>query len=564
MTRRRVGSLSRALALLGLAGIAAAPAAAADTIDTCPDPASARIYDLPNPPELRSEQGVLSGTLTIAPAEITVRGCKVVSNVINGDYMAPTLRIQQGDTIRLEAVNRIGAADVKIDDPQPTNIHYHGMDVSPRLQPPGDNVFIRIEPDQDLRYDVLVPEDHPQGLHWYHAHVHGFVDDQIGSGISGMLIVDGFIEKQYPELAGLRQRVMVFKDFTFPEFEDGDPRAKSLNGFAEPPIRAQPGEYQIWELGNLGADAFFDMKLEGHEVWVIERDGNLLLQPVKVEHVFLPPGARAVVVVQAGGAGTYDYRHLDVDTGPAGDPNPPLRLGRFIVSGAPVGGGDAIARRLREGPAHPEQIQPDPLTVAALKVDRTRYIDFSESADGDTFFINDKTYQEDRVDTTTRVGQVERWIVRNFSQELHVFHIHQTEFLVKEFSGTADQTLGLGLRDVIDIPYAEDGQPGYAELIIPFTNPIIAGEFVYHCHLVQHEDAGMMANILVQRRRSWAEQVWDKVTQLAGLNLPSPWSSADASAGLVADLANNICRAVPSARRSSSIRSTAVSLSPPG
>jgi FtsP/CotA-like multicopper oxidase with cupredoxin domain len=305
------------------------------------------------------------------------------------------------------------------------------------------------------------------------------------------------------------------------------------------------------------------MKLEGHEVWVIERDGNLLLQPVKVEHVFLPPGARAVVVVQAGGAGTYDYRHLDVDTGPAGDPNPPLRLGRFIVSGAPVGGG-AIARRLREGPAHPEQIQPNPLTVAALKVDRTRYIDFSESADGDTFFINDKTYQEDRVDTTTRVGQVERWIVRNFSQELHVFHIHQTEFLVKEFSGTADQTLGLGLRDVIDIPYAEDGQPGYAELIIPFTNPIIAGEFVYHCHLVQHEDAGMMANILVQRRRSWAEQVWDKVTQLAGLNLPSPWSSADASAGLVADLANNICRAVPSARRSSSIRSTAVSLSPPG
>ena len=151
-------------------------------------------------------------------------------------------------------------AQVAIDGPQPTNVHYHGMDVAPKL-PDGDNVFIRIKPQKDLRYDVFVPRDHPQGLHWYHAHVHHYVDDQIGSGISGMLIVDGFIEKQYPELAGLRQRVMLLKDFTFPGFKDGDARAKSLNGFADPPIRARPGEFQVWELGNLGADAFFDMKL---------------------------------------------------------------------------------------------------------------------------------------------------------------------------------------------------------------------------------------------------------------------------------------------------------------
>jgi suppressor of ftsI len=238
--RRQIGRLSCAV-LLGLAG-AAAPALA----DDCPDPIPPTIDDLPDPPELRSEDGVLRGTLTVAPAEVTVRGCMIVSNVINGDYMAPTLRVRRGDTIEVKAVNRIGAADVNIDGPEPTNIHYHGMDVAPSLEPPGDNVFIRIEPDRRLRYDVFVPEDHPQGLHWYHAHVHHFVDDQIGSGVSGMLIVEGFIEKQYPELAGLRQRVMVFKDFTFPGFEDGDARAKSLNGFADPPIRARPGEYQIW------------------------------------------------------------------------------------------------------------------------------------------------------------------------------------------------------------------------------------------------------------------------------------------------------------------------------
>jgi FtsP/CotA-like multicopper oxidase with cupredoxin domain len=539
--RRQVSRWSCAATLLGLAGIAAVPALAAD----CPNPTPPRIDDLPDPPELRSEGGVLRGTLRIAPAEITVRGCKVISNVVNGDYLAPTLRVRRGDTIRVRAVNQIDAAEVNIDGPEPTNIHYHGMDVAPTLRPPGDNVFIRIRPEQGLRYDVFVPEDHPQGLHWYHAHVHHFVDDQIGSGVSGMLIVEGFIEKQYPELAGLRQRVMVFKDFTFPGFEDGDARAKSLNGFADPPIRARPGEYQIWQLGNIGADAFFDMKLDGHKVWLIERDGNLLLQPVRVDHVFLPPGARAVAVVQAGEAGSYAYRHLNVDTGPAGDPNPAQRLGTLIVSGQPVGGGSDIRERLRAGPAHPDQIQPNPETVAKLKVTRTRYIDFSESADGDTFFINNKIYKESRVDTKTRVGQVERWIVRNFSQELHVFHIHQTEFLVKRFSGTPDQTLGFGLRDVIDIPYAKKGRPGYAELIIPFTNPIIAGEFVYHCHLVQHEDAGMMANILVEPKRSLTKQIWDKVTELAGLALPGLRSEADASASLAAELDANICRAEP-------------------
>jgi suppressor of ftsI len=548
MTIRR---WSCAVAFLCLGGTVAGPTLAAD----CPDPVPPAIDDLPDPPELRSENGVLRGTLTVAPAEITVRGCDIFANVINGDYMAPTLRIRRGDTIRVKAVNQIGPAEVNIDEPQPTNIHYHGMDVSPK-RPAGDNVFIRIRPDRHLRYDVFVPEDHPQGLHWYHAHVHHYVDDQIGSGVSGMLIVDGFIEEQYPELAGLRQRVMVFKDFTFPGFEDGDARAKSLNGFADPPIRARPGEYQIWQLGNLGADAFFDMKLDGHDAWLIERDGNLLLRPVRVEHVFLPPGARAVAVVRAGKAGSYAYHHLNVDTGPAGDPNPAVRLGTFIVSGEPVEGGGAIRARLRDGPAHPDRIQPNPETVAGLEIDRTRYIDFSESADGDTFYINNRTYKERRIDTTTSVGQVERWIVRNFSEELHVFHLHQTEFLVESYSGPSDLTLGFGLRDVIDIPYAKDGSPGFAEIIIPFTNPIIAGEFVYHCHLVQHEDAGMMANIRVLRRPSLAERAWDKLIEYASIDLPGLWSRANATPFL--DLEGNICRAEPDGTATSSTATRSV------
>ena len=116
-----------------------------------------------------------------------------------------------------------------------------------------------------------------------------------------------------------------------------------------------------------------------------------------------------------------------------------------------------------------------------------------------------------------RLGETERWIVRNFSGELHVFHLHQTEFLVDRFSGTPDQTLGLGMRDVINLPYAKGGRPGVVELIIPFTNPVIVGEFVYHCHIVGHEDAGMMANISVLPKKTLAQDLWDRFTRLAGL-----------------------------------------------
>ena len=539
---QKIGRLCGAAALVGTIALGAvANIPVAQGVEVAAASTAVTIDDLPNPPEIRSKNGVLQGTLRIKPAQITVRGRKVISNVVNGSYLAPTLRIVRGDTIRIKAVNEIGPAQVNIDRPEPTNIHFHGMDVSPKL-PNGDNVFLRIKPRQDLRYDVFVPKSHPQGLHWYHAHVHHYVDDQISSGISGMLIVDGAIESQYPELARLRQRVMVFKDFTFPDFKDGDARAKSLNGFANPPIRSRPGEFQVWQLGNLGADAFFDMKLEGHKVWLIERDGNLLLDPVRIDQVFLPPGARATVVVQAGKAGRYAFRHRNVDTGPAGDPNPSTQLGTFIVSGVQRFGSGPILQRLREGPAHPNRIQPNAESVATLKVDRTRFIDFSESADGNTFYINKKKYKDDRVDITTRVGQVERWIVRNYSQEYHVFHLHQTEFLVKRVSGDASQTLGTGLRDVVNIPYAKNGKPGFAEIIIPFTNPIIAGQFVFHCHLVQHEDAGMMANIRVLPRQTMAERFWDKLSDFASLDLPRLWPAAQAETSLMAGLDENICR----------------------
>jgi suppressor of ftsI len=132
-----------------------------------------------------------------------------------------------------------------------------------------------------------------------------------------------------------------------------------------------------------------------------------------------------------------------------------------------------------------------------MPITRSRVIEFSETSDGKTFFINRKQYQHDRIDTEVKLGDIEEWTVRNVTGERHVFHIHQLDFLVKEIN--PDDQDSTGLRDTIDVPYQIDGVPGEVKLIVPFTNPNIVGKFVYHCHILEHADNGMMANIVVKK-----------------------------------------------------------------
>src|SRR5262245_24929186 len=136
-----------------------------------------------NPPELVSSGGVLSGTLTIQPAELRVAGKRVSFRALyDGLYMPPVLRVQPGDTVRLTVQN--GGS-------LPTNVHYHGLNVSPRGA--GDNVFIEIDPTTTFQYDMPIPSDHAVGLFWYHPHFHPRVNTEIAGGMSGGMIVGNIL-----------------------------------------------------------------------------------------------------------------------------------------------------------------------------------------------------------------------------------------------------------------------------------------------------------------------------------------------------------------------------------
>ena len=519
----------------GLLGLSLAAASLASVIAAVPVRAEQAVPpavdDLPDPPELVSRNGVLEATLTAAPSPLALGFWNFTSNVYNGLYVAPTLRVRPGDELRLTLLDRTGPADVQIGQAQQTNLHFHGLDTKPRV--PGDDVFVRVGPGRGFRYTIDLPKDHPEGLNWYHPHVHGLIGGQILSGMAGMLVVDGYIERHYPELAGLRRRVMVLKGAYPPGWNPEAPPFRTVNGLLDPPIKARPGEYQVWEVGNLNADSYVDLALDGHELWTIERDGNVQLRPFRQTSLLLTPGARATVVVRAGAPGSYALRSRAVDTGPGGDPNPEAVIGTLVVGGAPVEHA-AIDARLKRPAAHPETISPRPDLVRALAITGRRTIELDESADGTEFSINGRAYDENRTDVTVHVGDVEEWTIRNPTAERHVFHIHQTEFLVETVDGV--RPAFQGLVDTADVPYAQNGKPGEVKLLIPFTNPRIAGTFVFHCHLAEHEDGGMMANIRVLPRRTLAADAWDGLRRLAGLE---PTEGAGAGPD---DLAGAICR----------------------
>lgn len=534
-----------ALAVLALACTDSGPARA----ELAAERSQGTVRDLPNPPVIRSRNGVLDTVFVAEPGKVTVATDRLTSNVYNDLYIPPTLEVRRGDTMLLRLVNKIGPADVEIQEKQPTNIHFHGMDVSPKQ--PGDNVFVKISPGRSFQYRVEIPDDHPQGLHWYHSHLHEYVDPQILSGLSGMLIVEGGIASHYPALVGLRQRVMVLKDINLPG--DTSP-TRTINGLTNPPIRSRPGELQIWAIGNLGADSFFNLRLEGHRFWVLERDGNFLRQPIAQSALFLPPGARTLVVVEAGAAGRYYFQTQEVDTGPTGLPSPKARLGTFIVEGPPVPG-NALAGVLAKPAANIPSIGLTGEELLTMPIAKRRTFTFSDAPDFSAFYINGLTYDENRIDTKVQLGHVEEWTIKNAAGELHVFHLHQTAFLVREVNGVQQDYPGL--RDVINVPWQIGDTPGEVKLIIPFLNPLMVGKFVYHCHIVGHEDAGMMQNIQVLQPRSKVAEAWDVIRGLAGNRLPQLWGEPEIEVASAAPLdwpfdESAICRA-PSPRRAAAL-----------
>jgi FtsP/CotA-like multicopper oxidase with cupredoxin domain len=311
--------------------------------------------------------------------------------------------------------------------------------------------------------------------------VHPLVEEQVFGGMSGAIVVEGLRER-LGGLSGVTERIMELKDLQIdrdgriPSAIDSDaPTVRTVNGQVRPTVAMRPGEVQLWRIANVGADIWYRLVLRGHALYQVAEDGNPLRATWRRRVILLPPGKRAEVLVRAGRPGVYRLETLRYSTGPEGDTYPRRTLARRVVSGAP------------EPPrAIPSRIQPF-RDLRRVAVDRRRTIVFSENPAGTVFFIDGRRFSHHRIDQRVRLGAVEEWTIRNTSGEQHPFHIHQGDFQVVRVNGRP--VAARGLQDTVPLPVH-----GSVTIRMRFA---ISGTFVFHCHILAHEDGGMMAVVRV-------------------------------------------------------------------
>lgn len=445
------------------------------------------------PSEMRSANGLLDATIAAAPGPVQLGDRAFAGLLYNGAYVPPMLRARLGDTLQITFRNNLTSG---LDRPgyvgpicagagTPSNLHFHGMSVSP--QGNSDNVFVHVPPGEAFQYQVRIPASGRQGpgLFWYHPHAHGFVNDQILAGMSGALIVDG-IDELFPLLHGLPERFFLIKHVKL----DDESEIVSINGQINPVVAMRAGEMQFWRIANIGASDFYKVRIDGVSLYVVATDGHALSRPRKMPEFFIGPGEQIDAIAVGPPAGEYNMRTISFQNEAWRPPEPVLQLAVIQSSGLPRGAAleDEILRQRISGSQWIDDVR-------AASIARRPTLLYSRTADRKVFMIDGRVIDEARTDQIVKLGDTEEWTVVNTDQQYHSFHIHQTPFLVTEVGGVSwnDDSL----RDTFSVPPATDRGPGVLKVVIPFTDPVIEGRFVYHCHAVDHEDKGMMGVIEV-------------------------------------------------------------------
>jgi FtsP/CotA-like multicopper oxidase with cupredoxin domain len=477
--RRRSGPS----ALILMAACVAGSPAIAGPFDALFNPApvaAGPTEPLSDPAVFRSEGGRLDVELEARQTTVQLGSYTIQGATYNGLYGGPVLRVKPGDVLHVRLTNHLQQA---------TNIHFHGLEVSPLGH--GDNAMHMVMPGETWDYEIPIPANHPPGVYWFHTHGHQFAERQLMGGLSGTLVVEGF-QELVPATQPLQERLLVLKDFT-PD-STGNLQAvpkpfnftiKTVNGQLHPSIAIQPGETQLWRLSNQTANSYFRLSLQGHQFTVVGRDSHPVVHPETTRELIIGPAERADILVTAGGAGSYTLVAEKTSTGPIGDMFPAQDLA-VMVSAADPSRASPVA-------LSPLSVSSDASTSKPIpgdRIDAERMFTFSSDPVTGLFFINHSTFDHTQVDVLVPLGNIEEWTLRNAAEELHTFHIHQVAFQVLSINGKAVPFDGL--VDTVDLPIH-----GEVKVRIAFTDPLIVGRFMFHCHILEHEDKGMMQQIEV-------------------------------------------------------------------
>jgi suppressor of ftsI len=427
---------------------------------------------LTQPPVIASRDGTLRATLVARRSTVAVGRRRFLAKTYDGRLVGPTLEARPGDRVVIRLVNHLA---------EPTNLHFHGLHVSPSGH--ADNVFVSVAPGRSFTYSFVIPATQGPGTYWYHSHADMTSEEQVFGGLSGVLEVDGLASHLGPGLRSVAERVIALRDVQVKDgavvsrdIDSDAPTTRLVDGELDPTIAIAPGETQLWHLANVGADVFYRVRLDGQRFRVLAQDGQPVTRTFTAASLVMPPGKRYDVLVTGAAAGIHPLRTLAYDQG--GDHYPDRVLATVDSTGPPI-----------PTPAAPITFLPSP-DLRAQPVAHRRRLVFSEDDAAERYFINGRRYDRRRIDVRARLGTVEQWTIENHTDEQHPFHLHTYPMEVVSVNGRSRPFTGY--QDEVILPV-------HGRVVVRVRFADITGLTVFHCHILAHEDHGMMANLLVTR-----------------------------------------------------------------
>lgn len=424
-------------------------------------------------PEETSTGGALDVTLTASESQVPYGQGQRWAMTYNGGVSGPTLRVHPGDRLTITLQNNLS---------KPTSLHTHGLHVSPAQ----DDPFVMVEPGQSHVFTYDIPVDQQAGTYWYHPHVHGVTAEQVASGLSGAIIVEDDDDAALRDVS--TDRVLVVND---PPISDTNPWGDGggmmgggtdmmsamlgrtgprllTNGQDGVALDGDSGKLERVHIVNATSSSSLRLSFDGASMWRLSSVGGRLPQAVDQGAFDLAQGERAeLVLVPGASGGTLTAQRLSNE----GD-------------GAPVGAAEVIASVSAAAGADPSVLPANfkantrDLFAPDVKVDRTRTITLDGHMNPT---IDGKPFDANSIDVAAKKGTVEEWTITSTSPMLHPIHLHSWPFQVKGQNGWTD---------IVTVP-----ANGTQVIRVAFDD--FGGKTVLHCHILDHEDAGMMAVIAV-------------------------------------------------------------------
>ena len=436
----------------------------------------------PSPPVLANTSkahGVVELDLTASPTRLElVRGKPTDAWAFNGSVPGPTIELREGDRVTIHYHNRLS---------QTSTVHWHGL----HLPASSDGSPLNpVKPGGNYDYKFQVPMG-SAGTYWYHPHPDMTTTEQVSRGLYGALI----IRPAKDPLEGIAEKLLVLSDNRFTEDGDVDIQKHTtvqgnqdmqngregdvlfVNGHTMPVINLKPGEWQRLRIINAAAARVFRLAIPGRKLVHVGNDGGLFEKPREVDELLVANSERVEILVRGGEPGsravlkTLAYDRYDFNTRPTN-----WETDR-----------DLVELRTSTGPAAPAFTIPAALRavapVSTSTIAATREIVFAQG------MINNKTMDMKRVDVSSRLNTTEIWQIENIVGMDHPFHLHGFQFQVLDRNGVPEPYVSW--KDTVNVP-----KHSKVRIVVRFENH--PGKWMFHCHILDHEDMGMMGILQIK------------------------------------------------------------------